>query len=210
MVRSRRSLRLHATSWDESRFGPARRLDIRPATDTIQATCRHAERWLRERQAARAGDVLVTVGKGHGGSGPASDAVQDAVQDAVEAMLRTLRRAGVVERVRVVQQSTFAVSLAPLRALFNAPARSRGRWTPVAGQVDVEPGVLSVEARTNLRRIAELSLVEVGVEATPNLIETEMRRILSRLSAAVPDDEPERGERFRFLLSAVRHEYEDP
>lgn len=210
MAPSRRPLRLHAFSADDSRFGPARRLDLRQvlATDGADAS-HHAERWLRERQAAKAGDVLVLVGRG---SSPVTSAPDEA-RRTIEALLRTLRRAGVIEHVRPVHESGFVVRLAPLRALFNAPARSRGRWSPGDARrsvlPDVLPDVLPEDARADLRRIAELSLLEVGVRVTPALVDAEMRRILTRLSPAVAADESDRGDRYRFLLSAVRREYEN-
>src|ERR1039458_10771301 len=56
-------------AFDEARFGPARTLDLRASMPTAAEAVRRAEPWLRERQMARAGDVLVITGRGKGSPG---------------------------------------------------------------------------------------------------------------------------------------------
>ena len=49
---------------DEARFGAERTLNLRALRPTVKAAEARAESWLRERQVARAGEVLIITGRG--------------------------------------------------------------------------------------------------------------------------------------------------
>ena len=78
-------------AFDEARFGPARTLDLRASMPSAADAVRRTEPWLRERQMARAGDVLVITGRGKGSPGGVA-----VVREAIRKLLGTLKRKGVV------------------------------------------------------------------------------------------------------------------
>ena len=78
-------------AFDEARFGSARTLDLRSSMPTGAEAVRRAEPWLRERQMARAGEVLVITGRGR--DSPGGIAV---VREAIRKLLGALKRKGVV------------------------------------------------------------------------------------------------------------------
>ena len=55
----RRSLTPLHRAFDEARFGPERTLNLRASLPSPYHAATRAESWLRERQVARAGEVLV-------------------------------------------------------------------------------------------------------------------------------------------------------
>lgn len=104
-----------AAAFDEARFGPARTLDLRAGLPTVAEALRRAEPWLRERQMAHAGEVLVITGRGLGSPGGVG-----AIRAAIGPMLTRLKRAGVIERVAEHNAGAFVVALAQIPALFEA------------------------------------------------------------------------------------------
>ncbi|MGI8617895.1 MAG: hypothetical protein ACR2L6_02255, partial [Gemmatimonadaceae bacterium] len=107
-------------SLDEASYGPGRTLNLRASLPTAAEATARAEAWLRERQMAQAGDVLVITGRGK-----SSDGGVAVLKPAVEWLLFSLRRRGVVAEWREHNEGSFAVSLAPVSALFDAPKRKR-------------------------------------------------------------------------------------
>jgi hypothetical protein len=169
--------------FDAIAFGPARTLDLHAASPAAAEAVRRAESWLRERQLACAGDVLVITGRGKG----SVDGVA-VVRPAVERLFTRLKRLGVVLAVRQHGAGAFVVTLAPVKALFEAPKRSRAAYPPPA--VDASAfGGLSEETRDALRRLAVRSLEALGAPAAPHFVEDEMRRQLSLLVPGLPPDE---------------------
>ena len=55
-------------AFDEARFGAERTLNLRASFPTAAEATRRADLWLRERQMAKAGEVLVITGRGAGPS----------------------------------------------------------------------------------------------------------------------------------------------
>ncbi|MFI5246882.1 MAG: Smr/MutS family protein, partial [Gemmatimonadales bacterium] len=113
--------RAHITlhrAFDEARFGTARTLDVRTPMLTGAEAVRRAEPWLRERQMSRAGEVLVITGRGRGSPGGIA-----VVREAVRKLLGTLKRKGVVAAVAEHTPGSWVVTLAPVRALFEAVPR---------------------------------------------------------------------------------------
>ena len=194
-----------AQAFDEARFGPARTLDLRTSMPTAVEATRRAEPWLRERQMARAGEVLIVTGRGHGSPGGIG-----IVRREIEGLLSRLTRAGVIARVRAHTAGSFVVELAPIRALFEVKPRSRRRdieAPPPADPAGLE--LLDAETRRELRLLAEYSLARLGVDATDAFLRDEMLRQFGILAAGIARDEPDREERLKFLVSAARAAFED-
>lgn len=193
-----------ARALDEARFGPARTLDLRTSLPTADEAARRAESWLRERQMARAGEVLVITGRGLGSPGGVG-----VVRATIESLLARLRRVGVVARVQTHTPGSFVVELAPIRALFEVGPRSR---RPAETAPTMDPAALvGLDAPTlrDLRLLAEYSLAALGVDSDARFVEDEMLRQFSVLAGGMAPDETDRDARLRFLISAARAAYEE-
>ena len=165
---------------------------------------RRAEPWIRERQMARAGEVLIITGRGLGSPGGVG-----VVRREIEALLTRLKRLGVVARVRMHTPGSFVVELASIRALFETKKRTRHRDAdlPPADPSGLE--ALDAATRRELRQLAEYSLSRLGVAATDQFVTDEMLRQFGILAAGMAADEPDREGRLRFLISAARSAFED-
>ena len=179
-------LRRSATQYafDEARFGATRILNVREPMLSGDEAVRRTEGWLRAKQVERADEVLVITGRGSGSPGQVA-----VVRDAVQSLLRRLRRAGVVAEIREHTLGSFAVTLAPLRALFEAPARSRdGHAGRQRFPTPRNPAVLIGLADDTLRLLRQLaiqSLVSLGVIVPDDsFVQGEMERKFSMLARA--------------------------
>lgn len=184
---------------DEASFGPARTLNLRVSLPTAAEARARAESWLRERQMSQQGDVLVITGRGK-----SSDGGVAVVKPAVERLLFSLKRRGVVADWREHNEGSFVVSLAPVKALFEAPRRNRQPVdpAPLPGALSgLEPATLDL-----LRAVAVRSLAELGMPApTPRFVKDEMLTIFSKISAAVGAS----SDREEALRVALRHALAD-
>ena len=165
---------------DHHLFGPANTLDLHTALPTADEAVRRTEAWLRERQMARAGDVLVITGRGR----RSEDGVA-VLRPAVERLFTRLKRLGVIRGVSDRNEGSFVVSLAPVTALFEAPKRSRSAHRPPRVDESAYQG-LSAETRKALRHLAVRTLESLGAPTTPEFVEDEMRRQLSLLAPGLP------------------------
>ncbi|MEA3246657.1 MAG: hypothetical protein U9Q74_10935 [Gemmatimonadota bacterium] len=202
---SRRSGPTLARAFDEVRFGPARTLDLRAGLPSVADATAKAEAWLRDRQVARAGTVLVITGRGVGSPGGLG-----AIRAAAVKLFSRLRRIGVVGDVRVHTPGSFVIELAPITALFTPRARARQRR--IADPVPAEPAVLSgldAETLRDLRQLAEHSLASLGAPATRQFVEDEMLRQYTVLLECMAPDETDRAGRLRFLVAAARRAFEE-
>ena len=193
-----------AQALDEARFGPARTLDLRTSMPTVAEALRRAEPWIRERQMARAGEVLIVTGRGAGSPGGVG-----VVRSAITNLLARLKRAGVVENVRAHTAGSFVVELASIQSLFDVNRRSRHREADVPLADPQGIAVLDEDTRRELRLLAEYSLRQLGVPAEPTFLADEMLRQFSVLVQGMAPDEPDREGRLKFLVSAARAAYED-
>lgn len=176
-------------------FGPSRTLNLREQLPTAAAAVQRAEAWLRERQMARAGEVLVITGSGRGSEGGVP-----VVREAVLKLLTTLRRRGVVAAVREHTSGSFVVQLAPVAALFDAGKRKREPMMPRERDPAVLIG-LDRDTRQLLRRLAERSLTTLGAaNLDGRFVTDEMVRQFTALAPGVPDG-PDRERR---LCDAIR------
>ena len=191
-------------AFDEARFGPARTLDLRASMPTAAEAVRRAEPWLRERQMARAGDVLVITGRGKGSPGGVA-----VVREAIRKLFGTLKRKGVVAAVAEHTAGSFVVTLAPVRALFETVPRSRSNDARVKPGDPKELRALDAATLASLRSLAERSLDVLGAPRTEGLVHDEMVRQFSILSSAVALDETDREGRLQFLIEAARYAFDD-
>jgi hypothetical protein len=191
-------------AFDEARFGAARTLDLRTSMPTGAEAVRRAEPWLRERQMARAGEVLVITGRGRGSPGGIA-----VVREAIRKLLGTLRRKGVVAAVAEHTPGSWVVTLAPVRALFETVPRSRSGGGRVKPRDPAELRGLDASTRSNLRSLAIRSLEVLGVPRTGGFVHHEMVRQFSILASAVAPDETDREGRMQVLIDAARHAYDE-
>ena len=171
-------------AFDEARFGISRILNVREPMLSGMEAARRAEGWLRAKQVEQADEVLVITGRGNGSPGQVA-----VVREEVGKLLRRLRRAGVVAEIGEHTPGSFVVTLAPLRALFEAAPRTRDghegrqrhpRARNPGSLVGLEPATLLL-----LRRLAGLSLESLGIDAPDEgFIEGEMERKFALLTRA--------------------------
>ncbi|MGH7719095.1 MAG: Smr/MutS family protein [Gemmatimonadaceae bacterium] len=187
---------------DEARFGRERTLNLRASLPTVAEARARTEAWLRERQVARAGEVLIITGRGN----RSVDGIS-AVRVAVLRLLASLRRRGVVAAAREHTPGSFVVELAPVRALRSAPRRKREREpAPVTDPSSLQG--LAPDTRALLRRLAELSLAELGVRDARGFVEQEMLAQFALIAAGVPEGGGREQRLARALRTAIA-EYED-
>lgn len=193
-------------AFDEARFGATRILNVREPMLSGAEAVRRADGWLRAKQVERAGEVLIITGRGAGSVGQVP-----VVREEVLKLLARLRRGGVVLEVREHTAGSFAVRLAPMRALFEAPPRTRDgdntrRRAAAADPSETLAGV-SPATRDQLRELAVLSLQALGLrDPDERFVQEEMARKFSVLARAAGDAISE-----EWLLNAIartRDEYE--
>ncbi len=195
------SLRLRQ-AFDELRFGRDRTLNLRASLPTPGDACARAEAWLRERQVARVGEVLIITGRGLS----SMDGVS-VVREAVHRLLFSLRRRGVVKAIAEHTPGSFLVELAPVRALREAPARLREASARPRPKVRGALGDLDPDTLELLERLAELSLIDVGVRDPEPFLEREMLAQLSLLAPTLRGG-GDRDVQLRRALRAAIEEHE--
>jgi Smr domain len=169
-------------AFDELRFGPQRTLNLRENLPTAPDAVRRAESWLREQQVRGSGEVLIITGRGNQSLGGVA-----VIRAAVEKLLFSLKRRGVVASHREHNPGAFAVELAPLRSLVEAPARRRDRAPKERSKATIQG--LSAESVQLLRDLAGRSLDALGVKATEARLADEMQRHLRAIAPALPGGE---------------------
>lgn len=170
-------------AFDEARFGRDRILNLRALQPTGVQAAVHAEAWLRERQMAQAGEVLVITGRGNS----SVDGVS-VVRQAIIRLLPSLRRRNVIAGYEEHTAGSFLVRLAPVTALLEAPRRKKETAPPRPDPTSL--GGLEPTTRDSLRELARHALALLGVQSpTKRFIEDEMLRQFTALSANIPDGE---------------------
>jgi hypothetical protein len=169
-------------AFDAVRFGPTRILNLREALPSGAEATRRAEGWLRAKQLERAGEVLVITGRGNSSVGGVP-----VIRMQVVRLLASLRRRGVVSDVTEHTAGSFVVRLAPLRALFEAPARNREQHETPPLATPQTLRALSGETQLVLRTLATRALESLGMQApSAAMISSEMERQFALLSRGVP------------------------
>ena len=166
-----------------------------PRPKEAEARC---EAWLRERQVTQSGELLVITGRGVN-----SWDGESVVRDAIVRLLASLRRRGVVETWREHTAGSFVVTVAPLRALRDAPRRCASRGWSHRTRPCCAASRPSTRAR--LRELATLALEQLGIRQPEAFIEDEMVQQFTLLARGVPDG-PDRERR---LLAAIERTIEE-
>ena len=191
-------------AFDEIRFGALRTLDLRAGLPTGQEAVRRTESWLRERQVSIGGEVLVITGRGKGSHGGVP-----VIRESVRKVLTALSRKGVVGGVAEHTAGSYVVTLAPVRALFEAGKRSRNNPPESAPREAAELLGLSRETRDELRRLAVRALESLGAPTAEAYVKDEMLRQFAVLAEAVPAAEAQRELRLREVIAAALDAFDD-
>jgi hypothetical protein len=187
-------------AFDELRFGPQRTLNLRESLPTAAEAERRTEAWLREQQVRGGEEVLVITGRGNQSVGGVG-----VLHGAIEKLLFSLRRRGVVASHQEHNPGAFAVQLAPLRALADAPARRREHRPRSSATMAIHG--LDADTVDLLRQLAEHSLDALGVSPEEGRIIDEMHRHLRLIAPGLASGE-EMEDRLRAALRAAINEYE--
>lgn len=189
-------------AFDEVRFGAQKTLNLREALPTAAAATARTEAWLRQQQVDRAGEVLVVTGRGNN-----SDQGFSVVREAVIRLLHVLKRRGVVKSHEEHTPGSFVVALADVSALWESPARNRGRG--VAPPAPTPPSLddLDPDSRLMLRNLAERALEGLGVKDTAAFLQGEMLKQFGAIAGSI-GDAPGRDQRFRDAIRVALDQYE--
>lgn len=183
-------------TFDDLRFGPQRTLNLREQLPTSAEAIRRADAWLREQQVHGSKEVLIITGRGNQSAGGIA-----VIRPAIEKLLFSLHRRGVVASHHEHNPGAFAVELAPLRSLVEAPRRQHDRdAAPLPG---VELHGLARETTGLLRVLAERSLDALGVSLDEARIVDEMHRHLRIIAPALPGGEQMEGQLRTALRAAI-------
>ncbi len=191
-------------AFDALRFGAARTLNLRDGLPTVAQASARIEAWLRQKQAEGGGEVLVITGRGLG----SLDGV-GRVREAVLARCTQLKRLNVVVAVQEHGPGAVVVTVAPLRALVDAPRLRTGRKTPVPVADPAELAALPADLRAVLREVATLSIIRLGVRSpADSAIADEMRSQFGAITHGITDS-PDPVEALRAALRQLLQELQE-
>ena len=163
------------------RFGALRTLNVRSGLLSGDASAARVESWLRSKQVELTGEVLIITGRGAGSLGGIP-----VVKEAARKTLTRLRKQGVIDSFGEDTPGSFVVVLAPLRSLFEAPARRRTPKQPLARRNPSIRG-LRPETREKLRYLASRAIDALGVKnPSEAVLEAEMTRQFSMIARTAP------------------------
>jgi hypothetical protein len=188
-------------AFDELRFGAARTLNLRDGLPTVVQAQTRVESWLRRQQAEGVTEVLVITGRGV----RSLDGVGK-VREAVVRRCTQLKRLNVVTAVIEHGPGALVITLAPLRALVNAPRMRTGRKVPPSPVDPAELSALSAETRAVLRDVAALVIQRLGVAIpTDAMIADEMRAQFQAIAPSVMH-EADRDPALRRVVTQLRQD----
>lgn len=191
-------------AFDEVRFGARRTLNLRAQQPTALQAVQHTEAWLRSQQVEGASEVLVITGRGNRSVEGVSP-----VRQAVAKLLPSLRRRNVVKSFVEHTPGAFAVTLAPVRALFEAPSRRRERGPRAELPLPATLAALDIETQAQLRELALLSLEALGIRTANHAqIEDEMQRQFAALASSIEDND-DREALLQQAMMRAKEEYDD-
>src|SRR2546421_4349191 len=167
-------------AFDEATFGPKNTLNLRESLPTAADARYRAEAWLRERQMARASEVLLITGRGNQSPGGIS-----AVRAAIVGLLPSLRRRGVVAEWREHSPGSFVIKLGSIASLLEAPRRKHDRTSSKSLPDPQALAGLDGSTLSLLRQLAVRSLETLGVREPEKFIEAEMLSKFNSLASAV-------------------------
>jgi hypothetical protein len=168
-------------AFDEVRFGAARTLNLRESLPTGAEAARRVDAWLRQHQMQQSGELLVITGRGSNSEGGIP-----VVREATLRVFTELRRKGVIQEFVEHTAGSFVVTLAPVKAMFDAEKRREQDALPAPA---TPPTLASLDesTRDRLRTLAERSLDALGVRERGPFLESEMLRLFGVLAYDVGD-----------------------
>jgi hypothetical protein len=187
-------------AFDEVRFGAARTLNLRDSLPTGAQAARRVESWLRQHQVQQSAEVLVITGRGNN-----SEAGVAVVREAAIRVFHELRRKGVVHEFAEHTPGSFVVTLAPVKALFDAAKRRREQEPLPAPAAPPTLAALDHATRDELRVLAERSLDALGIRERGPFVENEMLRLFGVLAPSAGDG-PDREARLRAAIRRAMSE----
>ena len=190
-------------AFDEAEFGPKNTLNLRESLPTAADARYRAEAWLRERQIARASEVLLITGRGNQSPGGIS-----AVRAAIVGLLPSLRRRGVVAEWREHSPGSFVIKLGSIASLLEAPRRKHDRTSSKSLPDPQALAGLDGSTLSLLRQLAVRSLETLGVREPEKFIEAEMLSKFNSLASAVTAG-PEGETRLREVISAALEQLDE-
>jgi hypothetical protein len=155
-------------AFDEVRFGATRTLNLRESLPTGAEAARRVDAWLRQHQMQQSDELLVITGRGNNSEGGIS-----VVREATLRMFSELQRKGVIQEFVEHTAGSFVVTLAPVKAMFDA-AKRREQDAPPAPATPPTLSSLDESTRDLLRTLAERSLDALGVRERGPFLESEM------------------------------------
>jgi len=186
-------------AFDEIRFGQKGTLNLRDGLPSAAEAVARAETFLREHQLRGTPEVLIITGRGNQSIGGVA-----VIRDAIERLLFSLRRRGIIESHHAHNPGAFAVRLATIRSVVEAPPRRREPPSP-RPRAAIEG--LSAESVQLLRELAECSLDALGVTQNESNVVNEMHRQLRSILPGVPGGE-KMEEQLRAALRVAIAEYD--
>jgi len=190
-------------AFDEAEFGPKNTLNLRESLPTAADARYRAEAWLRERQIARASEVLLITGRGNQSPGGIS-----AVRAAIMGLLPSLRRRGVVAEWREHSPGSFVIKLGSIASLLEAPRRKHDRTSSRSLPDPQALAGLDGSTLSLLRQLAVRSLEILGVREPEKFIEAEMLSKFNSLASGVTAG-PEGETRLREVISAALEQLDE-
>ena len=190
-------------AFDEAEFGPKNTLNLRESLPTAADARYRAEAWLRERQIARASEVLLITGRGNQSPGGIS-----AVRAAIVGLLPSLRRRGVVAEWREHSPGSFVIKLGSIASLLEAPRRKHDRTSSRSLPDPQALSGLDGPTLSLLRQLAVRSLETLGVREPEKFIEAEMLSKFNSLASAVTAG-PEGETRLREVIAAALEQLDE-
>lgn len=193
-----------AQAFDEVRFGATRTLNLRTSLPTAHEAATRVDAWLRQHQMQQSDEVLVITGRGNNS--------ENGVSVVREASIRTfheLRRKGVIEGFIEHTAGSFVVTLAPVKAMFDAATRRREQAPLPPPAAPPTLAALSAATRDALRVLAERSLDSLGMRDRGPFLEAEMLRLFGILGASIGEGNvAEREARLRAAIAVAMSEYD--
>jgi hypothetical protein len=187
-------------AFDEVRFGATRTLNLRESLPSGAEAARRVEAWLRQHQMQQSPELLVITGRGNN-----SEAGIAVVREVTIRVFHELRRKGVVEAFVEHTPGSFVVTLAPVKAMFDAAKQRREQEAVPAPVTPPTLAALDDVTRHELRILAERSLDALGIRERGSFVESEMLRLFGALAPSVGDG-PERETRLRAVIRRAMSE----
>ena len=189
-------------AFDEVRFGATRTLNLRIALPTPSEAAARVDAWLRQHQVQQTDEVLIITGRGNNSADGISVVREGSIR-----VFHELKRNGVIDGFAEHTAGSFVVTLAPVKAMFEAAKRRRQQTPLPPPAAPPTLALLDADTRARLRALAERSLDSLGMRDRAPFVEAEMLRLFGVLAATVHKG-AEREERLRAAIEAAMIEYD--